>query len=72
MAGGRRRPMRSRPGKVCVGEAKKAPKPRVKKLGESPGPEKMSRGIWKSRSPIWMLISDSNSCEFNRGTKYWR
>jgi hypothetical protein len=30
MEGGRRSPVRSKPGKVSVGEAKKAAKPRVK------------------------------------------
>ena len=68
IAGGRRRPWRFSPGKTSLGEAKKAPKPSVKKLGESPGPEKMSRGILKVRSPIWMTISDSKSCEMSLGT----
>lgn len=44
MEGGRSRPVRSRPGKISSWEEKKKPKPRVKKLGESPGEEKMSRG----------------------------
>jgi hypothetical protein len=47
MEGGRRRPVRSRPGKTSWREEKKAAKPRVKKLGESPGEEKMSLGTWK-------------------------
>lgn len=68
IAGGRRRPLLSRPGKTSAGDAKKAPKPREKKFGESPGPEKMSRDIWKWRSPIWMIIWDSNSCDIKRGT----
>ena len=66
--GGRRRLLRSSPGKTSVGVAKKTAKPREKKLGESPGLEKISRGIWKCRSPIWMKISDSKSCEISRGT----
>lgn len=61
MEGGRSRPVRSRPGKISSREAKKTPKPRVKKFGESPGEEKMSRGTWKLRSPIWMKISEENS-----------
>ena len=44
MEGGRKRPVRSSPGKISLGDAKKAPKPNVKKLGESPGEEKMSLG----------------------------
>lgn len=51
-----------------MGDAKKIAKPREKKLGESPGPEKMSREIWKCRSPIWMKISDSKSCDMSLGT----
>src|SRR4051812_42674249 len=68
MAGGRKRPCRSRPGKTSDGDAKKAANPRVKKLGESPGLEKISRGIWKWRSPIWIKHSASKSCDINRGT----
>lgn len=68
MEGGRNSPARSRPGKISCGEAKKRPKPRVKKLGESPGEEKTSRGTWKWRSPIWMKVSDSKSWDMSLGT----
>ena len=68
MAGGRRRPLRSSPGNTSDGDAKNAAKPREKKFGVLPGELKMSRGIWKSRSPIWMKMSDSKSWEVNRGT----
>lgn len=47
MAGGRNRPVRSRPGNTSSVEEKKAAKPRVKKFGVSPGEEKMSFGTWK-------------------------
>ena len=48
--------------------AKKTANPREKKLGESPGDEKMSRGILKLRLPIFMKISVSKSCDMRRGT----
>lgn len=69
MDGGRSKPRRSRPGKTSPGVEKKTAKPREKKLGEFPGSEKMSLGIWKCRSPIWMNISDSNNWSINRGTR---
>jgi hypothetical protein len=68
MAGGRRSPSRFRPGKTSLGEEKKTANPREKKLGESPGDEKMSRGIWKCRFPIWINISDSKSWDISLGT----
>lgn len=69
MEGGRRSPSRMRPGKISLGVEKEIANPKVKKLGESPGLEKISRDIWKSRPPIWMKISDSKSCEVKRGTR---
>lgn len=68
MAGGRSRFVRSRPGNTSVRDEKNTVNPSVKKFGESPGLEKMSRGTWKCRSPIWTNVSDSNSWDSRRGT----
>jgi hypothetical protein len=46
---------------ISPGAKKKAAKPRVKKLVESPGEEKTSLGTWKWRSPIWMKVSELKS-----------
>lgn len=44
-AGGRSNDVWSSPGKTSDGVVKKCAKPREKKFGESPGDEKISRGI---------------------------
>jgi hypothetical protein len=44
-AGGRMRPLLSRPGKASSREERKPAKPREKIFEELPGPEKVSRGI---------------------------
>lgn len=67
MLGGRRRLVRSRPGKTSEGVLKKWANPSEKKFGELPGDEKMSRGIWKFRSPICMYMSVLKSCCVSRG-----
>jgi hypothetical protein len=60
MLGGRIRPSLSRPGNRSVeGLLKKMAKPRLKKLGELPGSEKASRGIWNSRWPMEMKMDSS-------------
>jgi hypothetical protein len=52
--GGRNKPDLGRPGKTSDGVANNIAKPKLKKFGESPGPENISRDTWKWRSPICM------------------
>lgn len=70
MDGGRRSWSLSSPGKTSVGVVKNCAKPREKKLGLSPGEEKRSRGIWKSRSPTRMNISLLKSSFVSLGTAF--
>lgn len=54
MEGGRRSPTRSRPGKTASVEENITAKPRVKKLGVSPGAVKRSFWTRNSRPPMEM------------------